>query len=180
MAGVGTLVLKGCCGVAVQVPDSPLLPSAVLPLLSALSASSGGGAGGVQQGLAERLAGLIQNKLCRSKPEASGKPGGLGSLRLAQLLPWLCCWSWAPAATPPCTSDSFPCLVTSALAGAAGGVAGEELAAALRRCLYLASRSPDKRLQHAAAAAYHYLLRVAAGAAGGSTQNSTQVTQGDV
>lgn len=54
-----------------QVPGSPLLPSAVLPLLAALAASGGAG-GGVQQGLAERLAGLVQNKLCKSKPEASG------------------------------------------------------------------------------------------------------------
>lgn len=43
----------------------------------------------------------------------------------------------------------------------------EALAAALRRCLYLASRSADKRVLAAAAAAYQYLLRVAAGAAGG-------------
>ena len=51
----------------------------------------------------------------------------------------------------------------------------EELAAALRRCLYLASRPADKRLLRAAGAAYHYLLRCAAGAAGGQLEDSTQV-----
>ncbi|GAB4814705.1 hypothetical protein N2152v2_001751 [Parachlorella kessleri] len=106
-----------------KVPGSPLLPTAVLPLLAALVSSSGGGlGGGVQQVVAERLAGLVQNKLCKSRAEASG--------------------------------------------AADGGVSEDDLAAALRRCLYLASRSPEARLRQVASAAYVYLLRVAAGAAG--------------
>ena len=57
-----------------QVPGSPLLPTAVLPLLAALVSSSGGGpGGGVQQVVAERLAGLVQNKLSKSRAEASGR-----------------------------------------------------------------------------------------------------------
>ncbi len=54
----------------------------------------------------------------------------------------------------------------------------EELAAALRRCLYLASRPADKRVVQAGVAAYQYLLRVAAGAAGGKLEKHPLVRGG--
>lgn len=54
---------------ALQMPASPLLPSAVVPLLAGLEGSSRLGG---HQALAERLAGLIANKLCACKAEAAG------------------------------------------------------------------------------------------------------------
>ena len=107
-----------------RCPASPLLPAVAAPLLSALAAASRPGGG--HQPLADRLVGLLVNRLCRSRAEASG---------------------------------------------AGGGVADDEaLAAQLRRALYLASRSPDKREAQAAAETYLYLLRVATGAAASAAE----------
>lgn len=98
-----------------RVPASPLLPGAIPPLLAGLAGTSRPGG---HQALAERLSGLITNKLCGCKAEAAG-----ASLEAAAL---------------------------------------EQQ---LRRCLYLASRSTDKRVASASWAAYVFLQRAAAGAA---------------
>lgn len=52
-----------------QVPASPLLPGAIPPLLAGLAGASRPGG---HQALAERLSGLITNKLCGCKAEAAG------------------------------------------------------------------------------------------------------------
>ena len=57
------------------MPASPLLPVAVGPLLSGLAGASRPGG---HQALAERLSGLITNKLCSCKAEAAGAALGLG------------------------------------------------------------------------------------------------------
>lgn len=55
-----------------QVPASPLLPAAAAPLLAGLASASRPGG---HQALAERLSGLITNKLCGCKAEAAGVSG---------------------------------------------------------------------------------------------------------
>lgn len=99
---------------AKKAPASPLLPAALQPLLGALALACKPGA---HKGLADRLSGLILNRICKGKAEASG----------------------------------------------AAGVPADVLATQLRRALYLASRSTEKRVAAAAAAGYVYLQRVAAG-----------------
>jgi hypothetical protein len=80
-------------------------------------------------------------------------------------------WCPGPPAPRMATPASHSAIAREALlpcarAGSGGGVSEDELATALRRCLYLASRPADARLRQVAAAAYIYLLRVAAGRAG--------------
>jgi DNA polymerase phi len=104
-------------------PASPLLPAAATPLLAALVAASkpgGGGGAGAGGPLAERLAGLLRNRLAKSR------------------------------AAFDASADE------------------EDVAGALRRALYLASRSADKRVSSVAAAVYVFLLRAAATGPGGA------------
>lgn len=92
-----------------KCPTSPLLLAAPIPLLTTLAAASKPGG---DRALAERVAGLLQHRLCKSRPEG-------------------------------------------------GAVDQEELAAQLRRAMYLATRSQDKRVLAAAAAVYQFLQRAA-------------------
>ena len=52
-----------------QLPSSPLLLTAIAPLLAGLAGASRPGG---HQALAERLSGLVNNKLCACKAEAAG------------------------------------------------------------------------------------------------------------
>lgn len=64
-----------------RLPASPLLPAAVVPLLSGLAAASRPAG---HQALAERVSGLLTNKLCGCKAEAAG--AGLDADSLEQQL----------------------------------------------------------------------------------------------
>ncbi|RMZ53345.1 hypothetical protein APUTEX25_004833, partial [Auxenochlorella protothecoides] len=95
-------------------PASPLVPTAAVPMLNALAVAAKPSG---SQVLSQRLAGLINSKLVKTKPGAAG------------------------------VSAFEP----------------EDLAAALKRSLYLASRSADPVVESAARAVYTFLQRAAAG-----------------
>lgn len=65
-----------------RVPASPLLPAAAGPLLAALAAAARPGG---HAGLAERLAGLLTNRVCKSRAEASGAAGAAGAAGAGKL-----------------------------------------------------------------------------------------------
>lgn len=92
-----------------QMPTSPLLPTAVVPLLLGLAAASRPGG---HQPLAERLSSLIVHKLCGSKAEAAGRSPSACCVAdvLLTLLRGPSCSFYMRLFTLP-VNDGTPCLM---------------------------------------------------------------------